>query len=104
LLPARTKKVRFPKGKKDQGETFDVAEEGGPIIAADARAVATSRAVKRKEKGKNKLKEDTDVGTNVGIAEQDYEVIFHALCWTSITTVWNFNIPLVGLGFAFPTV
>lgn len=104
MLPARTKKVRFPKGKKDQGETFDVAEEGGPIIAADARAVATSRAVKRKEKGKNKLKEDTDVGTNVGVAEQDYEVIFHALSWTGITTVWNFNIPLVGLGFAFPTV
>lgn len=66
--------MRFPKGKKVQEEAVEMDEAGGPIIAADARAVATERAVKRKEKGKNKLKEDTNVGTNVGGAEQDYEV------------------------------
>lgn len=66
--------MRFPKGKKVQEEAVELDEAGGPIIAADARAVATERAVKRKEKGKNKLKEDTNVGTNVGGAEEDYEV------------------------------
>lgn len=83
----RSKKARFPKGKKDSGPRTVVEEgeeeDGGPILSTDPRLAAKNRAMLRTVLNEQLLSsEDVSLGDDVVAAE--VEVCCSAIfCWSS---------------------
>lgn len=71
---SRSKKARFPKGKKDSGPRTVVEEgeeeDGGPILSTDPRLAAKNRAMLRTVLNEQLLSsEDVSLGDDVVAAE-----------------------------------